>query len=399
MAYRDQNGMPRGRLIFICTWLGIFAVTFLIWAMFLGGINKDLAKYEEYQPVYTADEVFHEYFAQADAAELMQYATLELSPYDTEEAALKFLESVVSGSKISYCEKNKASGEVRYEVFASGVVFAEFSVVSDDDSKEIFGAHDYKLGEISIYLEPSFKAVVIAPKNAVVLINGNAVGEEYRIAEYRELVDAVYFPDDDPDARLMAEYHIDGLFAAPTVKVTNSEGNIVYGVEFNKTTGVYDTEYSYRNILNEIFNGTYVEPEIPVNPPQTDDIKIDKAYEDFLNEAISIYEKFRHLPNEDVEKSAWRVLAYFKPGSEIYSLLMNYYNDSNFFPDNYNFSNIKISNFAWIDDTKKSFTCIYEMDSLMWKSGNETKVDEKIAYLLTVDVSGDKYLISSLAKK
>lgn len=399
MAYRDQRTMPRGRLIFICTWLGIFAVTFLIWALFLGGITKDLAKYEGYQPIYAAEEVFHEYFADADASELMQYAKLDFSEYDTEEAALNYLESLVSGKELIYREKTADETGVYYEVSSSGVPFAEFSVVTDEDSKEIFGAHGYKLGEIRISIAPTFNAVIIAPKNAVIKVNGKAIGEEHRKGEYRELADAVYFPDDDPDARLMAEYHIEGLFAAPSVSVTNSEGNIVYGVDYNKSSGVFDTEYSYLTILSEIYNGTYKEPEIPIDPPQTSEEEIDKAYSDFLYEAVTLYEKFRRLPNSESEKVAWRVLAYFKPGTETYSLIMSYYYDSNFFPDNFDFSNVKISSFVWKDETHKEFSCVYEMDSLMWKSGNETNVSEKIAYNLTVDVSGEKYLISSLVKK
>lgn len=399
MTYRERNGMPRGRLIFICTWLGIFAVTFLIWAVFLGGINKDLAKYEGYQPVYAADEVFREYFVDAQAADLIQYAQLDLSDYDTDEAALECLENLISGKELSYSEKNAEGKEVRYAVLSSGASFAEFSLVPNEDSKEIFGAHGYKLGEIKVYIEPSFNAIIFAPKDAIVNVNGKVLGAEYRVGEYRELADAVYFPDDDPDARFMAEYHVEGLFAAPSVTVTNAAGNIVYGVEFNKTSGVYDTEYSYRTILSEIFNGTYVEPEFPVIPPQTGDAEIDKAYADFLNEAMSIHEKFIHLPPEDSVKSTWRVLSFFKPGTEIYSLLSGYYNDSKFFPDNYEFSNIKIGNFAWLNEERTEFTCLYEMDSVMWISGNDVKSEEKVAYILTVDVSGEKYLISSLTKK
>ena len=78
---------------------------------------------------------------------------------------------------------------------------------------------------------------------------------------------------------------------------------------------------------------------------------------------------------------------------------MNYYYDSKFFPDNYDFSNIKITDFAWTDESCGEFTCLYEMDSVMWKSGDETRVNEKISYALTVDVTGEKYLISSLTKK
>ena len=399
MTYRERSGMPRGRLIFICTWLGIFAVTFLIWAVFLGGINKDLAKYEGYQPVYAADEVFREYFVDAQAADLIQYAQLDLSDYDTDEAALECLENLISGKDLSYSEKNAEGEEVLYAVLSSGASFAEFSLVPNEDSKEIFGAHGYKLGEIKVYIEPSFNAIIFAPKGAIVNVNGKVLGAEYRVGEYRELADAVYFPDDDPDARFMAEYHVEGLFAAPSVTVTNAAGNIVYGVEFNKTSGVYDTEYSYRTILSEIFNGTYVEPEFPVIPPQTGEAEIDKAYADFLNEAMSIHEKFIHLSPEDSVKSTWRVLSFFKPGTEIYSLLSGYYNDSKFFPDNYEFSDIKIGNFAWLNEERTEFTCLYEMDSVMWKSGNDVKSEEKVAYILTVDVSGEKYLISSLTKK
>lgn len=399
MTYRERNGMPRGRLIFICTWLGIFAVTFLIWAVFLGGINKDLAKYEGYQPVYAADEVFREYFVDAQAADLIQYAQLDLSDYDTDEAALECLDNLISGKELSYSEKNAEGEEVRYAVLSSGASFAEFSLVPNEDSKEIFGAHGYKLGEIKVYIEPSFNAIIFAPKGAIVNVNGKVLGAEYRVGEYRELADAVYFPDDDPDARFMAEYHVEGLFAAPSVIVTNAAGNIVYGVEFNKTSGVYDTEYSYRTILSEIFNGTYVEPEFPVIPPQTGEAEIDKAYADFLNEAMSIHEKFIHLSPEDSVKSTWRVLSFFKPGTEIYSLLSGYYNDSKFFPDNYEFSDIKIGNFAWLNEERTEFTCLYEMDSVMWISGNDVKSEEKVAYILTVDVSGEKYLISSLTKK
>ena len=122
-------------------------------------------------------------------------------------------------------------------------------------------------------------------------------------------------------------------------------------------------------------------------------------YADFLNEAMSLYEKYTHLPYEDAEKVSWRILSFFKPGSDIYSLLMTYYYDSNFLPDNYDFSNIRITDFAWTDETHKEFTCVYEMDSLMWKSGDETRVNEKLSYTLTVDVSGEKFLISSLEKK
>ena len=193
MAYREQSGMPRGRLIFICTWLGIFAVTFIIWALFLGGISKDLAKYEEYQPIYAAEAVFREHFSDASAEELMAYADITISEYDTEEAVLKCLKSLIFEKDLTY--RQKSSDSTCFEVLSSGVVFAEFTVVTDESTKELFGTHGYKLGEITVSFPPESKAIIIAPKSAVVKVNGKVLGEEYRVGEYRELADAVYFQE------------------------------------------------------------------------------------------------------------------------------------------------------------------------------------------------------------
>ncbi len=392
MSMKTQKGMTRGRLIFICVWLGIFAVSYLIWALFLGGVTKDLAKYEEYQPIYAADAAFREYFTEEDAETIAGYSVFTLSEYDRADAVVKRIESIIDGKALTYREVSSDENGARYEVMAGGTAFAGFTVEEDEDSKELFGRKGYTIGEVFLLIEPESEANIIAPKNALVKVNGIILGEDKRVGEYLELEDAEYFPEDDEDARLMAVYHIDGLFTAPEVVVTNHEGNIVYGVEFDRTNSVYDTEYAYRNVLSEIFNGTFKEPETP--PQQGTDQKT--PYDDFLYEAITIYEKYIHLTNEENDQAAWRVLSFFKPGTEIYSVIMSYYYDSNFFPDTYEFSDVKISDFAWTDASEKNFTCIYEMKYVMSVSGKDNKVTENIRYSVEVDVSGEKPFISSL---
>ncbi len=398
MSMKNQNGITRGRLIFICVWLGIFAVSYLVWALILGGINKDLAIYEEYQPIYAADEAFREYFADEDAETLAGYSLLALSEYDGEDAAIKCIEALIAGKELSYREISSDENGARYEVMANGKVFAGFTVEEDEDSKEIFGRRGYTIGEVYLLIEPEFEANIIAPKNGIVRVNGIILGDEKRVGDYIELEDAEYFPEDDADARLMAVYHIDGLFAAPEVVVTNLEGNISYGVEYDRTNSAYDTEYAYRTVLFEIHNGTFKEPELPPETPPEQGADQETPYDDFLYEAITIYEKYIHLTNEENDQVSWRVLAFFKPGTEIYSVIMSYYYDSNFFPDTYEFSDVKVSGFSWTDATETSFTCIYEMKSVMSVSGKDNKVTENIRYAVEVDVSGEKPLISSLRK-
>lgn len=398
MAMKMNNGMTKGRLIFICTWLGIFAAAFLIWAAVLGGVNKDLAKYEEYQPVYAADEAFREYFKESDAATIAGYSKLPLLKYDKSDAIETYLEDLLSTGELTCIEAASEDGSVCYKVMADGEVFAGFTVIEDEDSKEIFGKRGYTIGEVYLLIEPKYEANIIAPKNAVVKINGVVVEDDMRVGDYKELEDAEYFPADDPDARLMAVYHIDGLFTAPEVTVTNKAGNIAYGVELDRPNSLYDTEYSYRTVLAEIYNGTFVEPDVPIVTPGPDNTDKEVPHSDFLYEALTIYEKYTRLTNEDNDQAAWRVLSFFKPGTEIYSVIMSYYNDSNFFPDNYEFSEVKISDFAWTDATEKSFTCTYEMKAVMWVSGKDNKVTETIRYFVEVDVSGAKPLIVTLRK-
>lgn len=398
MVMKMNNGMTKGRLIFICTWLGIFAVSFLIWAAVLGGVTKDLAKYEEYQPVYAADEAFREYFMEEDAETISGYSTPTVSEYDKADAVRTYIEDILSRGELACREISSEDEVTRYEVMAGGKVFAGFTIIEDEDSREIFGRRGYTIGDVYLLIEPEYEANIIAPKNAVVKVNGVVVGEEKRVGEYKELEDAEYFPADDPDARLMAVYHVDGLYSAPEITVTNAAGNIAYGVEFDRTNSVYDTEYAYRTVLFEIFNGTFKEPEQPVVTPGTDNTDKEIPHADFLYEAITIYEKYIHLTNDQNDQAAWRVLSFFKPGTEIYSVIMSYYNDSNFFPDTYEFSEVKISNFAWTDASEKAFTCVYEMKAVMWVSGKDNKVTETLHYAVEVDVSGEKPLIVSLKK-
>jgi len=161
---------------------------------------------------------------------------------------------------------------------------------------------------------------------------------------------------------------------------------------------LYDTEFSYRTILSEIYNGTFKEPELPPETQPEIGGEEQNPYSDFLYEALTIYEKYIHLTNEENDQVSWRVLAFFKPGTEVYSVIMNYYNDSNFFPDTYSFSGQSISDFAWNDPSKTVFSCIYQMKVEMSAGADGNKVAENVRYTVEVDVTGEKPLITSLKR-
>ncbi len=241
--------MTRGRLAFICSWLAIFAISFLVWALYLGAMTRSLEKYETLCPENAAAEVFDEYFATADVESILSLGELILSPYDRFGADQLHIGYLTEGKVITYYEAEAGEKEVRYEVAAGGTVFAEFTVIEDEGSKDTFGRRAWKLDSIKLTAEPLYSANIRAPKNATVRINGIELTDDDRVGDYITLDDEVYFPDDDPDARLMSVYRVEGLYVMP--EVTVEENGVSYGIEFDRNESLYDTEYSYRTSLSE----------------------------------------------------------------------------------------------------------------------------------------------------
>ncbi len=249
---KTAKRMSRTRLTFICVWLAIFAGSYLVWALYLGAVNRSLTKYEEYSPERVAAQVFDEYFLSADAAKIATYSELELSPLEGENAAERVISRIIEGKELDCA----ADGEsLRYSVSAGGVEFAEFTLKEDPSSKEIFGRHAHELDAVALKLSPDYSATIRAPKGARVTVNGITLTENERIGDYETLADAAYFPENDPDARLMATYRIEGLYAPPEIGVEGADGT-VYGLQTDLAAGEYDSEYSYRSALSEKYNKT-----------------------------------------------------------------------------------------------------------------------------------------------
>ena len=89
-----KKGLTRGGLIFATVWLGIFAVAFLVWAIYLGHINNRLAEYESVQPKHEAERIFKEYFLYADVADMIGYEENFYSEYDKKGAPEKAISTL-----------------------------------------------------------------------------------------------------------------------------------------------------------------------------------------------------------------------------------------------------------------------------------------------------------------
>lgn len=418
--YGKKREYTRGRLIFDCVWLAIFAVVFLLWALFLGRVNKMLEEYESVQPKYKAEEIFNSYFADADASVIAGYGEYTLSEYDRESAPCDYLASVIYGKNITYTSVISSDSAVKtYAVAADGVQFASFTLIQGDEKTDILGMSKWTLGSMDIKIHPVFGVSIYAPKNAVVKVNGKTLTDGHREGDYVELEEAVYFPEDDPDSRLMANYYIDGLFADPTVTVESADGGVGYILEYDKESSAYNAEHSYRVALADAYNQMLLDEERQ-RQEEADRIKreeeerlqreeeerqrisdsIKALYGDFIYEAMTRYAKYTHITNDENNKTAWEMLAYFKPGTSIYSFIKDYYNYSYYIPDAYEYSGVDMHSFAWTDESNTAFTCIFEMDLVMTVNGSgseqESKVTENFCLEIHVEITDGKPLISEL---
>ncbi len=246
--------MTKGRLTFICVWLAIFAVSFLVWALYLGAVTRSLVKYDEYAPQFTAEKIFDTYFRNAGGELIVSYDGLTMSPYDSHDAASRYVDRLISAGALEYGEKEISEDKAVYTVTADGIPLAEFSIKPDPRSKAIYGRRAWMLDRIALLIEPECSAQIIAPKDSVVKVNGIVLNSSNLFGDPITLEDAVYFPADDPDARIMVTYRIEGLFDDPDITVESADGKVSFGMEFDKNGSVYDTEYSYRTHLSDIYN-------------------------------------------------------------------------------------------------------------------------------------------------
>ncbi len=425
-GYAARNRFTRGRLIFLCVWLAIFAIAFLLWTYVLGKVGKALEEYESVQPKYAAEDIFNGYFANAAASAIVAYDEYDISEYDKDGAVLEYLASVIDGKSLTYSPVISSDSAVKtYAVAADGVRFASFTLVESEDMTDILGMSKWRLGEIDVKISPMFGVSIYAPKNAIVRVNGVALTDEYREGDLIELEEAVYFSESDPEARLMANYYIDGLFAVPEVTVASLDGSVSYGLEYDKENSSYNAEYAYRLVLADAYNQRLLEEE-RMKREEEERLKreeeerlkreeeerlaaeaerqrisdeIEAVYGDRICEAMTAYAKYTHVSNEENNRTAWDLLAYFKSGTPIYYFIKDYYNYSDYIPDAYEYHGIDMHHFAWSDESKTSFICIFEMDLIMTVNmgkTNESRVTERFCLEVHVETSNNKALISEL---
>lgn len=239
-----KKNISRGRLIFVCVWLGIFAVSYIVWAFYLSAVSNRLAEYERSHPENAAKKVFADYFLNADPNDFSSYDDAE-QKFDADGSAKEYYYNLTYGKALAFTEQGKTDGLVTYSVTANGSEFARF-VLSEDESG------GWKLAKIVLTARPSNELYIQAPKASVVTVNGVLLDGEYAVSEYM-LADSPIFGG-NAEGRVMVTYLIKGLYCEPVLSVKLTEGGVSLGLD-KESESDFSAEKSYLSYLSYLYYG------------------------------------------------------------------------------------------------------------------------------------------------
>lgn len=239
-----RKNKARGRFVFTCVWLGIFAVTYIVWAFYLSAVAQRLEDYERSRPENTAEKIFTEYFCNADPKNFSSYDDVE-SKYDVRGSASEYYYSLTYGKALAFTEHDSTSGLVTYSVTADGAEFARFAISKDKEG-------EWQLSKIILTASPSNEIYINAPKDAVVTVNGVLLDGECAVSEYM-IADSPVFGG-DAQKRTMITYRLDGLYRDPVLSVKLTASDVQLSLD-TEDESFLSAETSYVAYLSYLYYG------------------------------------------------------------------------------------------------------------------------------------------------
>ena len=231
---KRKSGSRTGTIIFYTIY--VIIIVFALIAMFL--LNRWLVgyleNYEAAQPTTKCEEVFQQYFAEPDWAELYRMAGVSDTQYESSDAFVSYMENKVSG-QISYVETSAGlSGGHKYLLKNGDLVLGYFTMV--DAAPEGAELPDWKFGEVVLNYAYTESVTVQKMAGQTVYVNGVALTDDHTIQIGTTLADN-YLPAGVQGPQIHTQY-LDGLMQEPVITATDNAGNPM-DVSYNAEKDLY----------------------------------------------------------------------------------------------------------------------------------------------------------------
>ena len=240
---RQAGGKHRrgGMSLFLKIYLGAIAVFLVALVIGLAVLHSYLGDYESVQPKYAAEEIFEEYFADPDIAELIEMSSTVYAAFDTQDRVVEYLAAQVEGKKITYAESSAKDedGARSYNVLCDGARFAVFSI-EESDEEVGFGLHKFKLKSVKLTFSlPDNSYNFLIPEGYSLYANGVEVPDKYIAAD--PVPSDAYTVSGGKYGTRFVPYTVDGFLSAPTFEVKDKNGEPCR-YAYDEQTSVYVAE-------------------------------------------------------------------------------------------------------------------------------------------------------------
>lgn len=216
-----QNGKKKtfwtkSNLIFISILLGIVLAIFIPTAIGMGALNNWLISFEAAQPNTKSQEVFNQYFANPDWAQLYKDAGEKNTAFENENSYASYMMGLTKGKELSFVETSAGtSGDHKYIVKAGDDQIAVFTLTAENKDAQI---PDWHLGTLElIYQRSEFCCILTAPGNTVT-VNGVTLDDSHIVKRITAKT-AEHLPSGVSGYEAVV-YRVNDLMTIPAVTVT-----------------------------------------------------------------------------------------------------------------------------------------------------------------------------------
>ena len=250
-----RRGPRVGSLIFYAFYFLLVFV--IVGAMYVGleWVKDFLVKYEAGQPDVTRQEIFEEYFADPDWAQLYEMAGGQDTEYEGVEEYVIYMEAKVDAYMAENPDKEQPlelmetsaglSGDKKYILKLGKEKVASFTM--NGAPEKVTDIADWQLGTIEIFYERNESYRISKMDGHTTYINGVAISDDYTIQIASTIADD-YLPMGLTGARTCIQ-EFGGLMVQPTVTITDEKGNQME-VTYDETTRTF-TEKTEANTIGE----------------------------------------------------------------------------------------------------------------------------------------------------
>ena len=303
-----------------------------------GLLTEFLVAFEASQPDTKCQQVFDQYFADPDWAQVYQLLDAEATAEITQEDFAAYMENTVAGRELTYTKTSAGlSGGRKYILRLDGENLGTFTLMNSVTGE--LEIPDWRLDAVEIFVSVKEYVTVVTDYSNTVTVNGATLGEA-QVIHKTETVAEEYLPDGVNGPRTVT-YFVKDLLNAPVVTVTDPNGN---PVEMR-----YDAE-----------SRTYTQPE------STATLEIPKDARNFVVEATKTY--FRYMV---AAATKTQLQDYFDKNSDTYKTIIK--SDDRWLQSykTYNYGEPTITDYVRYSDDL--FSVRIAMDLLVTRNNNTVK--------------------------